>query len=37
MSAVVAAAGAVTARRWLEPATAVAAPTEVVQVAAPAR
>lgn len=37
LSAVVAAAGAVTARRWLEPATAVAAPTEVVQVAAPAR
>ena len=37
MSALVAAAGAVTARRWLEPATAVAAPTEVVQVAAPAR
>ena len=37
MSAVVAAAGAVTARRWLAPATAVAAPTEVVQVAAPAR
>ena len=37
MSAVVAAAGAVTARRWLEPATAVAAPSEVVQVAAPAR
>lgn len=37
MSAVVAAAGAITARRWLEPATAVAAPTEVVQVAAPAR
>ena len=36
-SAVVAAAGAVTARRWLEPATAVAAPAEVVQVAAPAR
>ena len=35
--AVIAAAGAVTARRWLEPATAVAAPTEVVQVAAPAR
>jgi MFS family permease len=37
MSAVVAAAGAITARRWLEPATAVVAEAEVVQVAAPAR
>jgi MFS family permease len=37
MSAVVAAAGAVTARRWLEPAAVVAAEAEVVQIAAPAR
>jgi MFS family permease len=37
MSAVVAAAGAVTARRWLEPAAVVATEAEVVQVAAPAR
>jgi len=37
ISAVAAAAGAVTARRWLEPATVVAADAEVVQIAAPAR
>jgi MFS family permease len=37
MSAVVAAAGAVTARRWLEPAAVVAAEAEVVTIAAPAR
>jgi MFS family permease len=37
MSAVVAAAGAVTARRWLEPAAVVASEPDVVQVAAPAR
>src|SRR6478672_8707712 len=37
MSAVAAAAGAITAWRWLEPAATVAADAEVVQVAAPAR
>jgi predicted MFS family arabinose efflux permease len=37
MSAVVAAAGAITARRWLEPAAVVATDGDVVQVAAPAR
>ena len=37
MSAVAAAAGAITARRWLEPAAVVAAEAEVVQIAAPAR
>ena len=37
ISAVVAAAGAITARRWLEPAAVVAAEADVVQIAAPAR
>jgi nitrate/nitrite transporter NarK len=37
MSAVAAAAGAITAWRWLEPAATVAAETEVVSIAAPAR
>jgi hypothetical protein len=37
MSAVAAAAGAVTAWRWLEPAATVAAEAEVVSIAAPAR
>ena len=37
MSAVAAAAGAITAWRWLEPAAAVAAEAEVVSIAAPAR
>ncbi len=37
MSAVAAAAGAVTAWRWLEPAATVAADAEVVSIAAPAR
>ena len=37
MSAVAAAAGAITAWRWLEPAATVAADAEVVSIAAPAR
>jgi MFS family permease len=37
MSAVVAAAGVITARRWLEPAAVVAAEADVVTIAAPAR
>jgi hypothetical protein len=37
MSAVVAALGALVAWRWLEPAAVVAAESEVVTIAAPAR
>jgi MFS family permease len=37
LSAVVAACGVITARRWLEPAAVVAAESEIVQIAAPAR